>query len=86
MSAKGLVRRRGLQAMNRDLAVKHTGGVGYCRPPVEHRFKPGTSGNPRGRPRGSRNRSTLYRELARALECPIPDLAEALSVLQEMGL
>jgi hypothetical protein len=25
--------------------------VGYCRAPVEHRFKPGQSGNPRGRPR-----------------------------------
>ncbi len=27
--------------------------VGYCRPPEEHRFKKGTSGNPRGRPRKS---------------------------------
>ena len=30
---------------------ERTGRVGYCRPPPEHRFKPGVSGNPRGRPR-----------------------------------
>ena len=28
--------------------------VGYGKPPPEHRFKPGRSGNPRGRPRGAR--------------------------------
>ena len=27
------------------------GEVGYCRPPAEHRFKKGRSGNPGGRPR-----------------------------------
>ena len=31
--------------------------VGYGKPPKATRFQPGTSGNPRGRPRGSRNRS-----------------------------
>src|SRR5688572_30362761 len=30
--------------------------VGYGRPPVHSRFKPGHSGNPRGRPKGARNR------------------------------
>jgi len=29
--------------------------VGYSRPPVATRFKPGKSGNPKGRPKGSRN-------------------------------
>lgn len=58
--------------MASDGGVKMAGGpqeqginselVGYCRPPVEHRFKPGTSGNPRGRPRGRSLRSRL-REL-----------------------
>lgn len=32
--------------------------VGYGKPPVEHRFKPGQSGNPRGRPKGHRNLKT----------------------------
>ena len=30
--------------------------VGYKRPPTHTRFKPGQSGNPRGRPRGSKNK------------------------------
>jgi hypothetical protein len=29
---------------------------GYCRPPREHCYPPGTSGNPRGRPKGSKNK------------------------------
>ena len=30
--------------------------VGYGKPPVEARFKPGQSGNPRGRPKGAKNK------------------------------
>mgnify|MGYP001054567919 CR=1 FL=1 len=30
--------------------------VGYGKPPATSRFKPGTSGNPRGRPKGAKNR------------------------------
>ena len=33
--------------------------VGYRRPPLATRFRPGTSGNPRGRPRGARNLATV---------------------------
>jgi hypothetical protein len=36
--------------------------VGYGRPPQTSRFKPGQSGNPKGRPRGAKNLSTLARE------------------------
>jgi len=30
-------------------------GVGFGKPPRHRRFQPGTSGNPKGRPKGSRN-------------------------------
>ena len=36
--------------------------VGYGKPPSHTRFKPGQSGNPRGRPGGSKNLSTLLDE------------------------
>jgi Family of unknown function (DUF5681) len=42
--------------------------VGYRRPPIKNRFKKGTSGNPAGRPKGSRNLSSeLKLELARSV-------------------
>jgi hypothetical protein len=42
--------------------------VGYGRPPASSQFKPGQSGNPKGRPKGVRNSSSMARE---ALERPI---------------
>jgi hypothetical protein len=39
--------------------------VGYGRPPVRTRFKPGQSGNPRGRPSGAKS---IMRLLLEALE------------------
>jgi len=33
--------------------------VGYCRPPRQHRFRKGSSGNPRGRPRKPRSQLLL---------------------------
>ena len=37
--------------------------VGRGHPPRAHRFKPGESGNPSGRRKGSKNESTLLREI-----------------------
>lgn len=36
--------------------------VGYAKPPLASRFKPGQSGNPGGRPRGSKNKRTASHE------------------------
>ena len=36
--------------------------VGYKKPPLHTRFRKGQLGNPRGRPRGSKNFSTLLTE------------------------
>ena len=36
--------------------------VGYARPPADKQFKPGQSGNPRGRPKGSLSLITVLRK------------------------
>jgi hypothetical protein len=41
---------------------KATSEVGYGRPPKQTRFKPGQSGNPNGRPSGTRNLDTDLRD------------------------
>jgi hypothetical protein len=42
--------------------------IGYRKPPRQTRFEPGRSGNPRGRPAGSKNLSSL---LSKALDEPV---------------
>ena len=37
--------------------------VGYRKPPKHNQFKPGQSGYPSGRPKGSKNEATILREL-----------------------
>jgi Family of unknown function (DUF5681) len=37
--------------------------VGYGRPPAHTRFKPGQSGNPKGRAKGSKNLKTLFHRI-----------------------
>lgn len=48
--------------------------VGFCRPPVESRFKPGRSGNPNGRPKG-RSVTAILRQV---IEANDGELAERL--------
>lgn len=50
------------------MADKSDKGVGYARPPRHSRFKPGQSGNPRGRPKGSLNFAT---DLKNTLLAPV---------------
>jgi hypothetical protein len=50
------------------LSEEPTSAVGYRRPPRETQFKPGQSGNPKGRRTGARNVKT---EIAEILSQPI---------------
>ena len=50
---------RATDQLNEDDAAALDGTVGYKRPPLHSRFKPGVSGNPSGRPKDSKNFKTL---------------------------
>jgi uncharacterized protein DUF5681 len=59
--------------------------VGYGRPPKEHRFQPGQSGNRNGRPKGKKNTSTLLREiLDRKIEVRTGSTVRKISVREAM--
>jgi hypothetical protein len=47
--------------------VNDESAVGYKNPPEHSQFKPGQSGNPRGRPKGSRNTATMLNEILREM-------------------
>jgi flagellar hook-basal body complex protein FliE len=48
--------------MPRDRYEEADYEVGYGKPPIDTRFKPGVSGNPSGRPKGTKNLTTLVHE------------------------
>ncbi len=59
--------------------------VGFKKPPVKNRFKPGTSGNPRGRTSGTLNLKTdLQRELSERI--PIREGERSLRVSKQRAL
>jgi Family of unknown function (DUF5681) len=53
-----------LKDNERNAALESDPKVGYGKPPQSSRFRKGSSGNPKGRPKGSRNVATV---LARTL-------------------
>src|ERR1700742_2968486 len=53
--------RRCLQMPSDDRKPK-SDGVGYKRPPKHTQFRPGQSGNPKGRPKGTQNLKSDLRE------------------------
>jgi hypothetical protein len=56
VSDPGTIRKRRAQH-------SQTYDIGYCKPPAASRFRPGQSGNPKGRPKGTQNASTILAEI-----------------------
>jgi Family of unknown function (DUF5681) len=53
-----------IRRKNRHSVESHEDNeVGYCRPPKHAQFRPGQSGNPKGRPKGRMNVGTLVQVL-----------------------
>ena len=50
------------KALATNLPARADYDVGYGKPPEATRFQPGRSGNPRGRPRGAKNKAPALNE------------------------
>jgi len=50
--------------MRKNPPKRHSGNceIGKGRPPLTTRWKPGQSGNPKGRPKGAKNLATIFNE------------------------
>lgn len=64
--------------------------VGYARPPKDTQFLSGQSGNPRGRPRRSRNKRTLMKEmiekmLAQQVEIRVGKEVRRVTMMEAVG-
>jgi len=59
--------------------------VGYRRPPTEHQFRPGQSGNPSGRPKGARSFASDLRDELREL-VSISDDSKTVEVTKQRAI
>jgi len=54
--------------------------VGFAKPPFAHRFRPGVSGNPLGRPIGARNRTSVDEDVIQLRDLILSEASRKISV------